>query len=162
VNQGAPTVTSQPPAQPPAQTQTQSTPASPPPPQQVVAPTASVVTPPAPTSAPPVENPRPAIEAVLEDYARAIGTRQLAEMKRVYAAMNAQQQAGWEGLFSSTRSIKATLDISSLNVGTGTATARVTGSYEFVTRAGRTERQPAAFEAIFAKQGEAWVLQRIR
>jgi hypothetical protein len=121
-----------------------------------------VASPPAATQPPVVENPRPAIEAVLEEYERAIGTRQLAEMKRVYPGMNAQQQAGWEGLFSSTRSIKATLDISSLNVGTGTATARVTGNYEFVNRSGRTERQPAAFEATFAKQGDGWVLQKIR
>ena len=46
--------------------------------------------------------------------------------------------------------------------GTGTATARMSGAYEFVTRAGRTERQPASFEATFVKDGDRWVLQRVR
>ena len=159
-----------------AQTQTQTqtptqTQAAPPPvtsvpastPTQVVAqPQASSPAPPPPTVAAVPENPRPAIEAVLAEYARSIGTRQVAEVRRVYAGMTPQQQSAWEGFFASTRSMTATLDIASLNVGSGSAVARVTGAYEFVTRAGRTERQPASFEATFAKQGEVWVLQRIR
>ena len=151
------------------QTQTQAPPPvanAPAPTQQIVSsPPPTVVAPPPATTttpAPAPENPRPAIEAILADYARSIGTRQVAEVKRVYPGMTPQQQSGWEGFFSSARSMTATLDISSLNIGAGSAVARVTGAYEFVTRAGRTERQPASFEATFAKQGDAWVLQRIR
>jgi hypothetical protein len=118
---------------------------------------------PPPVSAPPaVENPRPAITAIVDDYARAIGTRQVAEVRRVYAAMTSQQQSAWESFFSSVRSIKASLEISSLNISGETAVGRITGTYEYINRAGRTERTPASFEATFQKDGGRWLIQRVR
>ena len=109
-----------------------------------------------------VENPRVAAGAIIAAYARAIGTRDVAEVKRVYPGMTAAQQRGWEALFASVRSMAANLEIANLDVATSTAVARVTGAYEFVTRAGRTERQPASFEATFARDGERWALRTIK
>ena len=125
------------------------------------APPATVVTPP-PAPAPVVENPRPVIASIVEAYADAIGTRQVAEVRKVYVGMTSQQQSNWESFFSSVRSIKATLSITSLDVSGATAVARLTGAYEFVTRTGRADRQPAAFEATFQRDGERWTLQRVR
>ena len=42
------------------------------------------------------------------------------------------------------------------------AVARVTGAYEFVTRAGRAEHQPAQFDATFVRIGERWRLSAVR
>ena len=123
-----------------------------------------VVPAPAPvnTAPPVVENPRPAIASVVEAYAKAIGTRQVAEVRRVYPTMTPQQQSQWEAFFSSVRSINATLDISSLEFSGNSAVARLSGAYEFITRAGRSERQPASFEATFQRDGDRWILQRVR
>ena len=120
-------------------------------------PAASASTPP-----PVTVNHRPAIAAVIAQYAAAIGTRNLAEVRRVYAGMTPQQAAAWSSFFSSVRSMTANLEIASLEVDGSTAAARVTGAYEFVNRAGRAERQPAAFQATFQRDGDHWRLQAIR
>lgn len=115
------------------------------------------------TTAPPVVvNPRPAIVSIVEAYAKAIGTREVAEVRRVYPGMTPQQQSQWEAFFSSVRSISANLDISSLEYSGSSAVARLTGAYEFITRAGRSERQPAAFQATFQRDGDRWTLQSVR
>jgi serine/threonine protein kinase len=139
-------------------TQTTSVVTSPP----VNAPQPVVPVPPPLSAAPAVENPRTAITAMVDDYATAIATRQVAELRRVYPGMTAQQQSGWESLFSSVRSIKATLEVTSLNVTDQRAVARVSGAYAFVNRAGRSEQRPAAFEATFQWDGDRWRLQAIR
>ena len=135
------------------------------PPPQPSAPASQTTTAPvntAPASLAVPDNPRPAITAIVNDYARAIGTRQIAEIKRVYASMTPQQQSQWESFFGAVRSIQAALDIASLSVDGNTAVARVTGVYEFISRTGRAERQPASFEATFERDGDRWVLRRVR
>jgi len=126
------------------------------------------VTPPQTVSAPPKapepvpENPTPAITAVVAAYGRAIGTRDVAEVRRVYSGMTPQQQQQWESFFQSVRAIKATFQIASLDVSGNSATAHLTGTYEYTTRAGRTERQPVAFEATLQRDGDRWRLQAIK
>lgn len=76
--------------------------------------------------------------------------------------MTPRQQAAWESFFSSVRSINANLDIASLDVNGRTATARLTGVYEFIGRNGRTDRQPVAVEAVLQRDGDRWILQTVR
>jgi len=118
----------------------------------------------APTTKPAAEpeNPTPAINAVISSYGRAIGSRDVSEVRRVYAGMTAQQQSQLESFFASVRSLTATLQVGSLDVNGNTAIARVTGVYEYVTRAGRNERQPVSFEATLQREAERWKLQAIR
>ena len=127
-----------------------------PPPATTQAPTA------APQAAPAPVDHRPAIAALVQDYARSIGTRNVAEVRRVYVGMTPQQHSAWESFFGSVRSIRAMLEISSLEITGATATARLTGSYEYVNRSGRTQTQPASFDATFQREGERWTLQSIR
>ena len=156
-----PTVTQAAPGQPPlSQTppQTQSTTAV------VPAPVAAA---PADTTrriATPVEpeNPRPAISAVISSYARAIGTRDIAEVRRVYPSMTVQQQSAWESFFGSVRAMTASFDIGSLDVNGTSAVVRLTGVYEYVTRNGRSERQPVSLDATLQREGERWRIQTIR
>ncbi|MGH7638206.1 MAG: protein kinase domain-containing protein [Gemmatimonadaceae bacterium] len=120
-----------------------------------------------PDSAPPRvttprESPRVAVTNIVSAYARAIASRNVAELRRIYAGMTAAQQSAWESFFGSVRSMTASLDIATFEAGDTTAVARVTGVYEFVTRAGRSERQPASFEATFAREGERWRMQTVR
>jgi serine/threonine-protein kinase len=151
---------SPPPAVPPAQTV-----------QQPVAPNVGQVSAPLSSgradSAPPrivapAENPRIAVTAIVNAYARAIGTRSVDQLKRVYPAMTPAQQSAWESFFQSVRSMNADLQIDTFSAAADTAVAQVSGAYVFVTRAGRSERQPASFTASFARDGERWRLQRVR
>ena len=145
--------------------------APPPTPQRESVVTAPVVTPPvappAVTVAPksPVsetESPATAIGTIVAAYGRAIGTRDVAEVRRVYAGMTPQQQSQWQSFFTSVRSMTATFQVASLDVSGSSAVARLTGLYEYVTRAGRSERQPVAFEATLRRDGERWTLQSVR
>ena len=126
------------------------------------APPASVRLDSAPPVATPAPDPRIAITTVVRSYARAIGTRDVAEVRQVYPGMTSAQQSAWESFFGSVRSMTATFDISALDVSGSSAVAKMTGSYEFVTRAGRNERQPASFEATFVRDGDRWRLQQVR
>jgi serine/threonine protein kinase len=145
------------------------TPATPPSVQQVVqtppvqAPTpAPVARDTTPTVVQPPVDHRPAIHSILESYARSIATRNVSEVKRIYVGMTPQQQSAWESFFSSVRTITATLDLSALQITGNTAVGRLSGAYQYVTRTGRTETQPASFQATFQREGERWTLQSIR
>jgi serine/threonine-protein kinase len=121
---------------------------------------AETTRPPAAPTAP--ENPRPAIAGIVGAYARAIGTREVAEVRRVYPDMTPAQQEAWESFFSSVRSMTATFDIASLNVDGATAVAHLTGVYEYVTRTGRSERQAVSLNATLVREGEGWRIRSIR
>jgi serine/threonine-protein kinase len=122
----------------------------------------------APVSAPqpvqtkaPEPDQRPAINAVVSAYARAIGTREVSEVRRVYPGMTKDQESAWNSFFSSVRSMVATFEIASLDVSGSTAVARLNGVYEYVSRAGRTQRQPVSLEATLQRDGERWRLQTV-
>ena len=113
-------------------------------------------------AAPTVESSRSAIASVIAAYARAIGTRDIAEVRRVHAGMTPQQQSGWESFFTSIRSMNATFDIASLDVSGNSATARLTGTYDYVTKSGRTDRQPISLQATLQLDRDRWTLQTVR
>src|SRR5262245_64796509 len=51
-------------------------------------------------------NPTAEINAVISDYARAIESRDIAELKRVYPGITRQQQQAFSDFFSSIRSLQ--------------------------------------------------------
>jgi hypothetical protein len=99
---------------------------------------------------------------VIASYARAIESRDIAELRRVYPAMTADQRRAFEDFFRSTRSLHATLAVSDLQVVGAKADARLAGVYEYVTTAGATQRQPVAFRATLQRDGGAWKLMAVR
>ncbi|HEU4996059.1 MAG TPA: protein kinase [Gemmatimonadaceae bacterium] len=114
------------------------------------------------TKAPEPESPSVAIGNIITAYARAIGTRQIAEIRRIYPGITQQQQSAWESFFASVRSMTANLEVSALDVNGNNAVAHLTGQYQYVNRNGRAERQPASFEAVLVRDGDRWKLQTIR
>jgi serine/threonine protein kinase len=123
--------------------------------------TASPASPAAPATAEPV-NHRPAIAAVIAEYARAIGTRDIAEIRRTYPGMTSAQQAAWQSFFGSIRSISASFEISALDITGTTAVARLTGMYDYFSRTGREARQPVAVEATLLREGDRWTLRAVK
>jgi hypothetical protein len=99
---------------------------------------------------------------VLEAYARAIESRDVSAIRRVYPGLTADQQRGFEQFFESARKINVTFRVASVDGTPSTADVRVTGRYEYENSAGRAERTAVAFAAAVRKDGSAWRLVAVR
>jgi len=129
-------------------------------PQQAESPVAA----PPPVAAPREsrENTSSAIAAVIAAYGRALEARDIAELRRVYPSMTADQARAFDDLFHATRSLQVSLSVTSLQVDGNSADAQVSGTYAFVNTRGETERQPMSFHATLRRDGNAWALTAIR
>jgi serine/threonine-protein kinase len=126
---------------------------------------AATQTNPAPSEAsPPTPTPPTAADVapVLEAYARAIESRDVSAIRRVYPGLTSDQQRGFEQFFESARKINVTFRVASVDGTSSTADVRVTGRYEYENSAGRAERQPVAFVAAVRKDASAWRLVAVR
>jgi hypothetical protein len=54
------------------------------------------------------------------------------------------------------------LAVKNLQVDGANATARVAGTYEFTTSAGRTQQQPVSFQTELHRDGTTWKLIAVR
>lgn len=116
----------------------------------------------APSAAPEVrDNPAASIASVIAAYARALESREIAQLRRVYPAMSASQRRAFEDFFRATRSLQANLAVSSLRADGAEAEADVTGTYIYVTSAGASERQPVKFRASLRRDGAVWTLTAV-
>ncbi|MEO6057786.1 MAG: hypothetical protein ABIQ49_13205 [Gemmatimonadales bacterium] len=146
---------------PPARTDTTS---AVPPPSAVAPVPAPVAKPaPAPTPPPPPADPRPEIRGVIKDYARAVESESLAELRRVYPAMTAGQQQGWEQFFRLVHDVKADLSVGTLDLTGATAEAQVGGTYTYLNSSTqRAERRPVSFQATLRREEGRWRIAQIR
>jgi serine/threonine-protein kinase len=129
----------------------------------VSAPPSSVPT----VSSPPVApTPQPSAEseiaAVVQAYARAIEAKDIAELRRLYPDMTRTQQRGFEDFFGYTRSLRALLSINGLQVDGANADARLAGNYEFITTAGKSDKQAVSFRATLRRESGVWRFVSIR
>jgi eukaryotic-like serine/threonine-protein kinase len=142
-----------------------------PPTPVVVAPQQNTVT--APPAPPPVVKapepqpvakpaPREEIASVVAAYARAIESRDISAVRRAYPGITGDQARGFQQFFQSTRSINATFRVTDIDVNGSSADAHLSGSYEYVTSEGRTERQPVSFSASLHYDGSSWRLTSVR
>jgi len=102
------------------------------------------------------------VTPVLEAYARAIESRDVSAIRRVYPGLTAEQQRGFEQFFESARKINVTFRVASVEGTPTTADVRVTGRYEYETSAGHAERQTIGFAAALKRDGSAWRLVSLR
>jgi len=102
------------------------------------------------------------IAGAVAAYARAIESRDVAEVKRAYPGATAQQLKGFEEFFGAVRSLRATLAVTNLDVNGASAEAHLTGAYDYVTSDGKNQRQPLAIQASFRRDGGAWKLMSVR
>jgi serine/threonine-protein kinase len=128
----------------------------------VAAPATTVAPAPAAAVPEPAADPRPDIEELIAAYARAIESRSVTEIRRLYPGITAQQQQEWEQFFRMVKAVKARLAISRLELSGETADLAVTGSYEYDGGGGRSVRQPASFQATAARDGGTWRLRTVR
>ena len=123
-----------------------------------------VVTPPKQEAAPPVVAAPTAadIAPAVEAYARAIESRDIGALRRVYPGLTSDQQRSFEQFFQGARTINVTFRIANVEGSGATADARLVGNYEFVTLEGRTERQAVTLAVTLRRDGNAWRLISVR
>jgi hypothetical protein len=131
----------------------------------VTAPAAApVAVPPAPErAAPPPEDPRTAVDAAIQRYARALETKQLSEVRAAYPGLTPAQETQFTQTLRTLEQLRVTLRIGSLNVVGGEATAEVTGEYQFYSPENRrTERLPVRLTATLDRGSTGWQIRSIR
>jgi eukaryotic-like serine/threonine-protein kinase len=107
-------------------------------------------------------NPAAEIESAVVAYAKAIESRDINEVRRAYPGITAAQASGFEQFFASVRSLKAAFSLSSLDVNGATADGKLTGTYDYLTGNGKSERQAVSFQASFRRDGAGWKLASVR
>ena len=121
----------------------------------------------APPAAPPVTkpaaDPRVEIKALIADYARALESRDLSEIRRVYPGLTTTEQATFSQFFASVSELKADLSINRLILAGGSADVFVSGVYEYRdTKTGRSRRDTTTFRATLVQDSTGWHLTAIR
>ena len=117
---------------------------------------------PPPVTRPPAD-PRVEIKALIGDYARALESRDLAEIRRVYPGLTSAEQATFAQFFESVSDLKAGLTIDRLIIAGSSADALVSGVYEYRdTRTGRGRRDTTSFRATLVQDSTGWHLTAIR
>ena len=104
----------------------------------------------------PAINPSAEIAGVVSQYAKAIESRDIAEMKRLYPGMSPAQASSFEDFFRSVSNLRVAFSVSNTQVDGPSADTRLSGSYDFVASNGRAEHQPLALQAVLRKDGGAW------
>src|SRR6266704_403286 len=108
-------------------------------------------------------DPRAEIQSLIGDYARALESRDLAEIRRVYPGLTSAEQATFSQFFESVSELKAGLTIIRLIIAGGSADAFVSGVYEYRdTKTGRSRRDTTSFRATLLQDSTGWHLSAIR
>jgi len=117
---------------------------------------------PPPVARPPAD-PRVEIKALIGDYARALESRDLAEIRRVYPGLTSAEQGTFSQFFESVSDLKAGLTINRLIIAGGSADAFVSGVYEYRdSKTGRSRRDTTSFRATLLQDSTGWHLTAIR
>ncbi|HYL21262.1 MAG TPA: protein kinase [Gemmatimonadales bacterium] len=117
----------------------------------------------APAARPVPVDPRPDIQRAIDDYARALESRDVDQVRRAYPGLTTAQQQSWKGFFESVRNLKAGLKVTAVTFAGVTAEAIVSGVYEYDNASsGRTERRPVTFRALLVVDSTGWRLTTIR
>ena len=119
---------------------------------------------PADSEAPPwpVANPSGEIAGLVADYAKALESRDVSALRRVYPDLSASQVRNFEDFFRNIRMLRTTLAMTNLQIDGATAEARLAGAYDFVTSTGQSEHQPVALNAVFRKDSGGWRIASIK
>jgi serine/threonine-protein kinase len=116
-------------------------------------------TPPAP---PP---PKPAttsdLTPVVDAYARAIETRDMAAVRRINPNISASQARGLLDFFQRAKTINVTFRIEDLSSTTTSAEATLAGRYDYVTLENDAKHENVSVAASFQREGNAWRLVSI-
>ena len=114
---------------------------------------------PPPAAAPPTTaDIAPAVEA----YARAIESRDIGAIRRVYSGLTSEQQRNFEVFFQSARSVNVTLRVLNFEPSGASADARLVGTIDYVDAVGRPGHVAVNSATTFRHDGNVWRLVSVR
>jgi hypothetical protein len=104
------------------------------------------------------------LQATIAEYARAVESRSLEQVRRVFPDIPPRQEEGLRRFFRRVQELQARLQVDDVQPAgeRDRLVARVSGEYTYrslVTRV--TERQPVAFRATFRHEGRRWRIAAI-
>ncbi len=114
----------------------------------------------------PAPAPRPPTTAdiapIIQAYARAIESKDVGAIRRVYPDLTSGQARGFEQFFRSAQNINVTFRVTNVEGSASSAEARLVGSYDYVNSAGQAQHQPVSFAAALRNSGSGWRLVSVR
>jgi hypothetical protein len=97
------------------------------------------------------------VTAAIQGYARALEAGDLAQARRAYPEMPADQRQGLEAFWKAGGTMRPAWSVSDVAVTGESATARVTGTTSVTTREG-TSQQRVSLRARLERRGAEWRL----
>jgi serine/threonine-protein kinase len=117
------------------------------------------------TPPPPPPVPKPAtagdLSPVVEAYARAIESKDMSAVRRIYPNITASQARGLLDFFQRAKNLNVTFRIEDLSSTTTTAEAMLAGRYEYVNSDNESKRDNVSVAASFQRDGNVWRLTAI-
>ncbi len=108
-------------------------------------------------------DPRGEIVAVVETYARALESKDLGQVKRVFPSIGEAQAAQLEDSFAAMRDLVVTLNLDQIDVNGDLAQVAVSGTYQFYNTASRRdENVPVTFQITLRRQNGNWRITETR
>ncbi len=111
----------------------------------------------------PPADPRPAIAAVIQSYERAIESQDIEQIRRVFPAMSADQEAGFRNSFEGMRDLNVTLVPGEPKVDGDVAHVTVDATYDFFNTASRRNNSDSfTFELTLRQVSGSWQITASR
>jgi serine/threonine-protein kinase len=105
-------------------------------------------------------DPRVEIESLIENYRRAIESRDLSELRRAYPGMTFEQERAWRDFFGNVSELTADLRIIEMEPSDDAMRARVEATYRY--RMNRSQTQTFVFTATFRRTAQGWQLSSVQ
>jgi ketosteroid isomerase-like protein len=120
------------------------------------------VSPPAAPVVAPTANADAEIRAAVQSYARAIDSRDVAEVRRANPGLTDDQQHAFDLFFQNVRTLHTSLTVLSSNVNGNSAEAQLSGTYDYQTADGQSHHQQERYVATLRRDGGVWKLAAVR
>ena len=136
--------------------------AAPPAPAPPAVPPTNSAARPAPPPAP-APDPSPRIRALFDEYAAAVETRSVANIRQAYPGLKPEQAKEWERFFSAVDDIEVKLQVTRLDVHGDTGEASLSGVYAFTdpgTR--RPRRDSVSLQATLRRDARGWRIESLQ
>lgn len=131
------------------------------PPAPAPPPTAAGTLKAAPPAPPP--DPSPRIRALFDEYAAAVETRSVANIRTAYPGLRPDQAKEWERFFSAVDDIEVKLAMTRLDVRGDTGEASLSGLYAFTDPATRRSRRDSVnLLATLRRDARGWRIESLR
>lgn len=111
-----------------------------------------------PAPAPDPEADRQAVEQVLQAYAQALESLNVAEVRRAYPGMTAQQERDFRTSFALMRSLDVRLQVASVDIRGDRAQAQVNMTWSVRSTSGDETQSPSSFTAVLERVPNGWRL----